>query len=92
MAELIFWFVVGLPTAERFTFCLNTLLSDIAVKSLENRETILSTQVKFLGDLTSLCQTAVQEDAFISFRNKCMEKIILNFVNYMIFIIKKKDV
>ncbi|XP_055594149.1 phosphatidylinositol 4-kinase alpha isoform X1 [Uranotaenia lowii] len=43
-----------IPTAEKFSFCLNSLLSDIAVGCPESRDEIIHTQVEVLTSLTNM--------------------------------------
>lgn len=42
----------GIPVAEKFSFCLHTLLSDIAVRSEQDLEEIVDLQVKCLVSIT----------------------------------------
>ena len=44
----------GLPAAEKFAFCLNTILSDIAVRCPDSCEAIIANQVETLNTLTNL--------------------------------------
>lgn len=48
---------LGIPAAEKFAFCLNTLLSDIAVRCPQNCDAIISTQVETLNTLTNLIKS-----------------------------------
>lgn len=46
--------ISGIPAAERFSFCLNTLLSDIAVSCQDVRDEIILSQVETLNTLTHM--------------------------------------
>jgi phosphatidylinositol 4-kinase len=45
---------LGLPSTEKFSFCLNTLLSDISVCCPNRREEIIQTQVEVFATLTNI--------------------------------------
>lgn len=50
--------ILGIPASERFSFCLNTLLSDIAVSCPDVRDTIIQNQVDTLNTLTNLIKSS----------------------------------
>lgn len=47
-----------IPVAEKFSFCLNTLLSDIAVYCPQYKDDIIQSQVEILGVLTNMVKTS----------------------------------
>lgn len=51
------WFS-GIPIAERMSFCLNTLLTDIATRCPESREKIIEAQIKCLSKLSNMIRSA----------------------------------
>lgn len=52
-----------IPAAERFSFCLNTLLSDIAVNCPDSRDEIVLNQVETLNALTNMIKTSREGNA-----------------------------
>lgn len=48
----------GIPVAERMSFCLNTLLTDIATRYPVSREKIIETQIKCLSKLSNMIRSA----------------------------------
>lgn len=59
-----------IPAAERFSFCLNTLLSDIAVLCPEARDEIILNQVETLNNLTNMLKSS-REGRAIPPKNLC---------------------
>lgn len=47
-----------MPASERFSFCLNTLLSDVAVSCPDVRDTIIQNQVDTLNTLTNMINSS----------------------------------
>lgn len=48
------FYILEIPATEKFSFCLNTLLSDISVCCPDRREEIIQTQVEVFGVLTNM--------------------------------------
>lgn len=54
----MYYFHIEIPAAERFSFCLNTLLSDIAVNCPDARDDIILNQVETLNALTTMIKNS----------------------------------
>lgn len=59
-----------MPVAERFSFLLTTLLTDVAANSENVREEIIATQVEVLSTLTNIITRAVRDDQLRSSNGK----------------------
>lgn len=59
----VFFCNSGIPASERFSFCLNTLLSDIAVSCPDARDTIIQNQVDTLNTLTNMIKSSRENNA-----------------------------
>ncbi|XP_066970314.1 phosphatidylinositol 4-kinase alpha isoform X2 [Macrobrachium rosenbergii] len=59
-----------IPVAERFSFLLTTLLSDVATQSEEAREEVINTQVEVLATLTNAITRAVRDEQLRSINGK----------------------
>lgn len=81
MAHLI-TLPTGIPVAERFSFLLTTLLSDIAAKSEIVRDEIINTQIEVLSTLTNGVIRTVRDDQLRSHNAKSkLERFLLQ--NYL---------
>lgn len=72
-----------IPVAERFSFCLNTLLSDVASRCESVREEIISTQVEILAVLTNLIRGYKDQNGNRGMQAKCRYFSLI--INYILF-------
>lgn len=56
-------YLLGIPATEKFSFCLNTLLSDVAVGCPEDRDEIILNQVETLNILTNMLKSSKENSA-----------------------------
>lgn len=66
-----------IPVPERFSFCLNTLLSDIAALCEESRNVILSQQIDLLSTLLSIICSLQSNDKNEGYPNQSNIQIIM---------------
>lgn len=62
--------ILGIPIAEKFSFCIHTLLSDIAARCDESKDEIIGTQVDCLIDLTSTIKNFQEQNQKSSSQTK----------------------
>jgi len=70
---------VRIPAAEKFSFCLNTLLSDIAAKCPDSREEIILNQVETLGTLANIVKPSKDSNSAPSPHVLCNATVPLLF-------------
>jgi phosphatidylinositol 4-kinase len=64
----------GVPVAEHFSFCLNTMLSDVAGKCKSVREEIIVSQIEILTVLTNLLRSCIDQNNERGMQAKCKLK------------------
>lgn len=60
--KVIFDFLSGVPVAERFSFCLNTLLCDVAARCHSLREEIILGQIDLLTALINFIRSCKEQN------------------------------
>lgn len=68
-------YIAGIPIAEKFSFCLNTLLCDICVKSNQYQDEIIKTQVEVFESLTNKILSVDDEVSLEVKENVCRNTI-----------------
>lgn len=76
---------VGIPVAERMSFCLNTLLTDIATRYPVSREKIIEAQIKCLSKLSNIIRSAKSD------KLNDITKSMFLFYTYIFRICKKVE-
>ncbi|XP_026727128.1 phosphatidylinositol 4-kinase alpha isoform X4 [Trichoplusia ni] len=59
-----------IPMSEKFSFCLNTLLSDVATKQPSLREEIITAQIELMSSLTKIIMTCHENKDYASIITK----------------------
>ena len=77
-----------IPSTERFSFCLNTLLSDVAARCESSRELIIATQVEQLAVLTNLIRECAEQDTNRGLPAKCKKNKFSFLLSFIIIEIK----
>lgn len=69
-----------IPVAERFSFCLNTLLSDVAARCEPACDEIITNQVELLSVMTNLIRGCKEQNGTRGMQAKC------KLIKYLILI------